>query len=140
MGIGTDSNLCGRNHSLFTLLKESIPNLVLVKCICHSLNLCSAKACEELPSILEFLIRESRNWLSHSSLRQITYQSLFAALYDGKMPPKLVQLSTTRLIKFALLDVFKANITRKNSSERYFSRLNQLLRNYNLLKEKNNTI
>lgn len=60
MGIGTDgaSNLCGRNHSLFTLLKESIPNIVLVKCICHSLNLCSAKACEELPSTLEFLIRE----------------------------------------------------------------------------------
>jgi len=98
MGIGTDgaSNLCGKNHSLFTLLKASFPNIVLIKCICHSLNLCSAKACEELPSTLEFLIRESRNWFSHSSLRQITYQSLFAALYDGKKPPKLVQLSTTR--------------------------------------------
>ncbi|CAI6357227.1 unnamed protein product [Macrosiphum euphorbiae] len=98
MGIGTDgaSNLCGRNHSLFTLLKESVLNVVLVKCICYSLNLCAAKACKELPSTLEFLIRESRNWFSHSSLRQITYQSLFAALYDGKKPPKLVQLSTTR--------------------------------------------
>lgn len=66
-------------------------NLFQILC-CHSLNLCSAKACEELPSTLEILIRESRNWFSHSSLRQITYQSL---LYGNK-PPKLVQLSTTR--------------------------------------------
>ena len=35
-GIGTDgaSNLCGKNHSLFTLLKEKVPHLQLVKCVC----------------------------------------------------------------------------------------------------------
>lgn len=93
--IGTDgaSNLCGKNKSLYTLLKEKVPNLQLIKCICHSLHLCSAPACEELPSSLEFLVREVRNWFAHSSIRQITYRHLFEALYDGKQPPKLIQLS-----------------------------------------------
>lgn len=102
VGFGTDgaSNLCGKNHSLFTLLQNIVPNLQLVKCICHSLNICSAKACEELPSTLEFLLRESRNWFSQSSLRQITYQSLFESLYDGKKPPRLVQLATTRWLSW----------------------------------------
>lgn len=41
IGIGTDgaSNLCGKNHSLFMLLKEKIPlpQLHIVRCVCHSL-------------------------------------------------------------------------------------------------------
>lgn len=96
--IGTDgaSNLCGKNKSLFILLKEIVPDLQLIKCICHSLNICSAHACEELPSSLEYLVREIRNWFSHSSLRQLIYKSLFEVLYDGKTSPKLLQLSTTR--------------------------------------------
>ena len=54
-GIGTDgaSNLCGKNHSLFTLLKEKVPHLQLVKCVYHSLSLCAAKANKELPCHLE---------------------------------------------------------------------------------------
>lgn len=48
IGIGIDgaNNLCGKNKSLFTLLKEKIPNLQIIKCICHSLNICSAHTCE----------------------------------------------------------------------------------------------
>lgn len=40
IGIGTDgpSNFCGTNKSSFTLLKEKVPDLQLIKCICHSLN------------------------------------------------------------------------------------------------------
>lgn len=100
--IGTDgaSNLCGKNKSLFTLLKNEVPHLQLIKCVCHSLNICAANACEELPSSLEFLIRESRSWFSHSSLRQMTYRSLFQALHDGKQPPCLIQLSTTRWLSW----------------------------------------
>jgi len=102
VGIGTDgaSNLCGKNKSLFTLLKNEVPHLQLIKCVCHSLNLCAAKACEELPSSLEFLLRESRSWFSHSSLRQMTYNNLFQSLHDGKQPPCLIQLSTTRWLSW----------------------------------------
>lgn len=98
IGIGTDgaSNLCGKKKSLFTLLKEIIPHLQLIKCVCHSLNICASNACDELPSSLEFLVREIRNWFSHSSLRQLRYKDLFQTLYEGKQPPRIVQLSTTR--------------------------------------------
>lgn len=99
VGIGTDgaSNLCGKNKSLFTLLRNEVPHLQLIKCVCHSLNIyCAVNACEELPSSLEFLLRESRSWFLHSSLRQMTYNNLFQALHDGKQPPCLIQLSTTR--------------------------------------------
>lgn len=102
IGIGTDgaSNLCGKNKSLFTLLKDIVPNIQLLKCVCHSFNTCAANACLELTSSLEFLIRESRSWFSYSSLRQLTYKVLFEALYEGKKPPRLAQLSTTRWLSW----------------------------------------
>lgn len=104
ISIGTDgaSNLCGKNKSLFTLLRDKvpIPNLQLVKCICYSLNICAANACVELPSSLEFLIRESRSWFSHSSLRQLQYKDLFQTLNEGKLPPKIVQLSNTQWLSW----------------------------------------
>lgn len=101
VAIGTDgaSAMCGVNHSLFTQLRDNVPlpNLMLVKCICHSLHLCSSKASEVLPSSLEFLIRESRNWSACSPLRQAQYADLFHLINDNDtVLLKLVQLSTTR--------------------------------------------
>lgn len=60
VGIGTDggSNLCGKNHSLYTLLRQSSPHLQLVRCVCHSLDNCSSKASEEFPASADFLLRE----------------------------------------------------------------------------------
>lgn len=101
IGIGTDSasNLCGRNHSLFTLLKEKVPlpQLQIVRCICHSLHICSSKASEILPSSLEFLVRETRNWFANSPLRRAHYSDLFNLINDNnKAFLNLVQLSTNR--------------------------------------------
>lgn len=46
LSIGTDgaNNLCGKQKSLFAFLKRDIPNLLLIKCTCHSLHLCCSKA------------------------------------------------------------------------------------------------
>lgn len=101
IGIGTDgaNNLCGKNHSLFTLLKERVPlpQLQNVRCICHSLHLCSSKASELLPSSLEFLVRETRNWFANSPLRRAHYADLFNSINDdNKVLLNLVQLSITR--------------------------------------------
>ncbi|CAD6213969.1 GSCOCG00011117001-RA-CDS, partial [Cotesia congregata] len=59
VGLGTDgaSNLCGVNHSLYVLLKKKYPQVQLLKCSCHSLNLVAAKASEQLPSNIEFLFK-----------------------------------------------------------------------------------
>lgn len=86
VGIGTDgaSAMCGVNQSLFTELRNNVPlpHLILVKCICHSLHLCSSKASAVLPSSLEFLVRETRNWFACSPLRRANYADLFYLIND----------------------------------------------------------
>lgn len=69
IGLGTDgaSNLCGKNHSVFTILKAKAPRLQLVKCIAHSLHLCALKAADTLPSSLDFLCSEIYNWFKVST-------------------------------------------------------------------------
>lgn len=45
IGIGTDgaNNLCGKNNLLYTLLKQNVPTLQLVPCVCYSLYICAAQ-------------------------------------------------------------------------------------------------
>uniref|UniRef100_H3ANX4 Uncharacterized protein n=1 Tax=Latimeria chalumnae TaxID=7897 RepID=H3ANX4_LATCH len=51
VGIATDgaSVMCGKNHSVFTILKERQPSLQLVHCVCHSLDIVAYKAMKSLP-------------------------------------------------------------------------------------------
>ncbi|KAK3924288.1 Zinc finger MYM-type protein 1 [Frankliniella fusca] len=101
--LGTDgaANLCGANHSVFALLKKNdCPNLHLVKCVCHGLDKCASKASAAFPASLEYLIRESRNWFSHSALRKVQYEREYKALIDGQKPPVLVKLATTRWLSW----------------------------------------
>ncbi|XP_071578842.1 general transcription factor II-I repeat domain-containing protein 2B-like [Temnothorax nylanderi] len=105
VAIGTDgaSNLCGRNHSVYTLLKCDVPNLQLMRCTCHSLHLCSSKASEELPGSLDFLVREVFNWFSISPLRKINYKKTFDLINSGNDAQKfrqMIQLSRTRWLAF----------------------------------------
>ena len=39
IGLDGVSNLCGYHQSLFTLMKEDIPDFILIKCMCNSLFL-----------------------------------------------------------------------------------------------------
>lgn len=60
IGIRTDgaNDLCGKNHSLFTLLKEKSPNLQIVRYICHSLNNALSKASDQIPSAIDFYVEK----------------------------------------------------------------------------------
>lgn len=78
--IGTDgaANLCGPHNSLYALLKQNeCPKLHLVKCICHGLDKCANYASKAIPNTLEYLLRESRNWFSHSAKRKFDYENLY---------------------------------------------------------------
>lgn len=80
LALGTDGalNLCGSTNSLYALLKRhDCPNLHLIKCICHGLDKCASKASQSLPESLEFLLREWRNWFSHSTLRKMQYEEVY---------------------------------------------------------------
>ncbi|KAG0418668.1 hypothetical protein HPB47_004671 [Ixodes persulcatus] len=99
VGIGTDnaSVMIGVNNGVYQKLKADVPNLLLVRCVCHSLNLAvSSAVAEALPRNLEFLVSEIYNWFSRSPSRQQSYRDLYRALYDGHDPLKIVQSCSTR--------------------------------------------
>lgn len=99
MGIGTDnaSVMVGVNNGVHSKLKEEVPHLILVRCLCHSLQLAvSAAAKQFLPRNLEFLIRETYDWFSRSSSRQSLYNELYKTINDGQTPLKIVQACQTR--------------------------------------------
>lgn len=98
IGLGTDgaSALCGKHNSVFKLFKDEVPNLQLVRCICHSLNNAASKSAEELPASVEFLCREIYSWFQNSSVRQIEYRKVFDMLNKNKIFHNFVQVSTTR--------------------------------------------
>lgn len=98
-GIGTDnaSVMVGINNSVYTHLKSEVPNLILIKCVCHSLQLAVSHAAREtFPRNLEFMISETYNWFSKSANRQNNYKYLFNAINDGADPKKIVRSCSTR--------------------------------------------
>ncbi|CAI6365618.1 unnamed protein product [Macrosiphum euphorbiae] len=98
-GIGCDnaSVMVGQHSGVFTLLKKEVQHLVLVRCICHSVQLAvSAAVSNYLPDYLEFLLAETYNWFAHSTSRQLSYKTLFNNLNNGIDPLKIVRVSSTR--------------------------------------------
>lgn len=99
MGIGTDNAavMTGINNGVYAKLKSSLPHLILVRCLCHSLQLAvSAAAKEFLPRNLEFIIRETYDWFSKSSARQAQYRNLYKVINENHEPKKIVQACQTR--------------------------------------------
>lgn len=58
IGIGTDnaSTMTGINNGVYVKLKEEIPNLILIRCICYSLQLAVLASDLFLPRHLEYLV------------------------------------------------------------------------------------
>ncbi|KAH0540277.1 hypothetical protein KQX54_015317 [Cotesia glomerata] len=79
----------------------------------------AAKASEQLPSNIEFLLQNSRNWFAHSSLRLNTYHDLYAKMNAGKKPSKLVQLAPTRWL--ALAGAVTSNLKQWEELKHYFN-------------------
>lgn len=99
IGLGTDnaSVMVGINNGVHKLLKDINPYIVLIKCVCHSLQLATSHAVsEKLPRNLDYLISEMYNWFSKSTLRQQAYTDIFKILNNGCEPLKIVQASNTR--------------------------------------------
>lgn len=103
-GIGTDnaSVMVGINNGVYQRLKSEVPNLILIPCVCHSLQLAvSAATAEALPRNLEFIVSETYNWFSRSSNRQVAYKQLYNTINDGHDPMKIVQACQTRWLSIA---------------------------------------
>ena len=79
VGLGTDGAnvMKGQHHSLLTLFRNSWPHVLHLQCVCHALDLAAKEAVRKtMPSNLEHMIRETYNWFSVSSLRQLAYSEI----------------------------------------------------------------
>ena len=97
--IGTDnaSVMTGINKGVHAQLRAEIPSLILVKYVCHSIQLAVSQAsADSLPRHLNFLITETHKWFSHSSTRQNQYKILYQTLNDGISPLKIPKDCQTR--------------------------------------------
>lgn len=96
VGFGADgaNTMMGAHHSLKTLLQQDIPDLFVMKCICHSLALCASYACNKIPDIVEKLIRNVFSYMQHSFKRQSHFKE-FQDFLNIK-PHKMLQPSQTR--------------------------------------------
>lgn len=98
-GIGSDnvSVMVRVNNGVYAILKKEAPNLILKRCLYHSVQLAvSASAAKNFPRNLEFIIEETYDWFARSSSRQLKYKNLFSVVNDGAEPLKIVQACKTR--------------------------------------------
>lgn len=114
IGIGTDNAtvMTGTTNGVHQLLKTITgkDNLVLVRCVCHSLQLAMSHASKQtLPRNIDFLIRETYNWFSHSSKRQMYYKDI--KNYDVlRLPPYHPDLNPIEMAWAAI----KGHVAAKN--------------------------
>ena len=88
------ANLSGHRHSIYTLLGQVIPDLLLIKCLCHSLHLVCCNANKEMLSCLEYRLRQTFDWFHRSTL--IKTKDLYQTIHDGKGSLPLLSLLGTR--------------------------------------------
>ncbi len=93
--------MLGAHHSLSSLLKKDIPNLYIMKCICHSFALCASYACLKLPRSLEDLARDIYNYFHCSPKRMGDFEE-FQKFLQVK-PHKLLHPSQTRWLSLEMV-------------------------------------
>ena len=99
IAIGTDnaSVMTGINNGVYAKLKTEVLSLILIRCICHSIQLATSYAsAEALPKILNFIIAETHKWFEYTAVRQSKCRNLHKALNDGANPLKILKRLPTR--------------------------------------------
>lgn len=66
--------MLGKNNGLAALIKKDIPWLAIFGCICHSFALCSASACEQLPTEIVRFSNDIYTYVSNSAKRLREYK------------------------------------------------------------------
>ena len=86
IGYGSDgaANMIGEHNSLWSRLRQDSPDIIQVRCICHSLALCMKEAFGQLPKYLGFLLSEIPNWFTRSTIRREDFKNLFKVMSAGE--------------------------------------------------------
>lgn len=96
----TTNVMMGGKHSVATLLRDILPNVIIVKCSCHLIHLCASHACLKLPKFLEDLCRSIFAHFSLSSKRQDTYKQFQE--FVGVAPHQILAPGQTRWLSLEL--------------------------------------
>lgn len=69
MGFAADgaSVMFGKDNSVAKLLKNDVPRLFTLTCVCHSFAFVASNACLELPRHIEDLVSEIYNYVRASA-------------------------------------------------------------------------
>lgn len=119
IGFATDnaSAMVGRINGVSSLLKNKIPDLFHLGCVCHSVNLMNISALECLPEDVEKLAKNIFNFF-RSSNRKVDFKEL-QSIFD--VPEhKLLRLSDTRWLSFE--EVAKRILEQWTVLQHYFNR------------------
>lgn len=84
----------GKQHSVSTIMRDQFPQLVIVKCSCHSIHLVGCYAVQAFPEDLEITLRSIFAHFSRSSARQREFAEFQA--FAGLEPHKLLRPGQTR--------------------------------------------
>lgn len=105
IGLASDGAnvMVGTNHSVTKLLKEEIPNLFTLNCICHSFALCASYACNKLPEGVEQFVREIYKFFQYSNKKYEAYKEF--QNFCNLKPHKLLRPAQTRWL--SLITVVK---------------------------------
>lgn len=90
----TTNVMMGNNHSVATLLRDELPDIIIVKCSCHMIHLCASYACLKLPKSLEDLCRNIFTHFNLSSKRQDAFKEF--QNFVGVEPHKILSSGQTR--------------------------------------------
>ncbi|XP_055923771.1 general transcription factor II-I repeat domain-containing protein 2B-like [Eupeodes corollae] len=131
IGFGADGAavMMGVNSSVRTYLQADVPNLFIMKCICHSFHLCASYACSNLPSSIEDLCRDVYNYIQNSPKRIAAFKT-FQAFLEVK-PNKILHYSQTRWL--SRLEVVNCILVQYDALKAYF---NDVTKSDNLLSSK----
>ncbi|XP_049304042.1 protein ZBED8-like [Bactrocera dorsalis] len=86
--------IVGKCNSFASRLINDIPNVVVVKCICHSAAIIASKACLALPRAPEDLLRQIGSYVSGSSKRCAQLEAVQEML--GGRKKKILRMCATR--------------------------------------------
>ncbi|KAB0793694.1 hypothetical protein PPYR_13314 [Photinus pyralis] len=119
IGFASDgaNNMMGGQNSVVSRIKELIPGIFVMKCICHSFHLCASYACEKLPEEVEKFARYVYNYFSNSPKR--TEELKEFQQFANVSPVKMLHPSSTRWL--SLESVVTRLLTQYGALTLYFT-------------------
>lgn len=112
----TTNVMFGSANSVVSRLQENFPGIVILKCVCHSLHLCSSKACKQLPRQCEDLVRNVYSHFSHSAKKRFSLKH-FQGFFEEE-PLNILHPSQTRWL--SLYQSVKRILQQKDALIVYF--------------------